>query len=552
MRRVATLLTLLLAAGGFAFVAGGAGESDTGNEYFVELDNAFGLIEGADLKIAGVRAGKLTQLKLDRKTKRAIVGFQVTRDGFGSLRTDATCATRPQSLIGEYFVDCQPGVAPERLPDNGRIPVERTSVTVGADLVNTILRRPYKERLSIIVNELGAAVAGNEENLNDAVRRASPALRETNEVLKQLADQNRTLVELTENADTVVGDLDDNRKEIGRWVLEARDTAKISATRKTEIAAGFRKLPGFLDELKPTMAALGETADAQTPALNDLRASADQLEEFLGRLGPFAEASRPAIDALGEASVTGNGALRSLRPVVTQLRRTARGLPELSKNLAIVLEHLDDPKNALEDDPRAAKATGRPAPTGYTGFESFLTYAYDQTLSTNIYDQNNHLLKIGAIGGGDCAPYADVERAKAVGDECRAALGPNSPGVNFPDTTDPGTAAARGAKDETPDLERRPGATPATPGGAAPGTADAPREGTQAAPGTAAPQAEAPARVGPIEIPQTLPGLPAAPSVPGAGAGTGKGPLSGLGLSRSSTRLDPTTQDRLLDFLLGS
>ncbi len=550
MRRIAAILTLALACGTFAVLAGGAGDSDPGNEYFVELDNAFGLIEGGDLKIAGVRAGKITQLKLDRRTKRAIVGFQVTRDGFGSLRTDATCNTRPQSLIGEYFVDCEPGRSAQKLPNNGRIPVSQTSVTVGPDLVNTILRRPYRERLSIIINELGAAVAGNEENLNDAVRRASPALRETDKVLKKLADQNQTLAQLTTNADTVVGDLNANRKDVGRWVSEAGNTARISATRKAQIAEGFRRLPAFLDELGPTMKTLGVTVDAQTPALNDLRASADQLEELFNRLGPFAEASRPAVDALGEASVTGDGAVKAARPVITQLRRTVRGAPELSKNLAIVLEHLDDPKNALEEDPRAAQASGRPAPTGYSGLESFLQYVYDQTLSTNIFDQNNHLLKVGLINGGKCADYADVPRAKEVGTECAAGLGPNGPGINFPDTTNPGTpAAARrratGAKPVDP--ERGPG-LPATPP-AAPGGSDA-GQGSSAPQG-AAPTPEAPAKVGPIEIPQLLPGAPAVPAAPGVG-GANKGPLGGLGLTAGRSTPDASTQDRLLDFLLGS
>ncbi len=523
MKRVASLFALLLAAVTFLVAGGGASESDPGNEYVVELDNAFGLIEGGDLKVAGVRAGKITKLALDRRTKRALVSFKVTRDGFGSLRDDATCATRPQSLIGEYFLDCQPGTAPGKLGDGGRIPVARTQVTVGPDLVNTILRRPYKERLSIIINELGAAVAGNADNLNDAVRRASPALRETDVVLKKLADENRTLVQLTQNADKVIGDLDDRREDVGRWIVEARDTAKVSATRKPQIAEGFRRLPGFLDELKPTMVALGQTADAQTPALQDLRASAGQLTEFLGkRLGPFADASRPAVTALGKASTTGRGALGPLAPVVTQLQKSTRGAPELAKNLAITLEHLDDPKNALEADPRAAAATGRAAPTGYSGLESFLTYVFDQTMSTTIYDQNNHLLKIGLIAGTECADYADAPRAKVAGKECAAALGPSGPGLTTPDTTNPGTTASRSAGKPI-DPERGPGLPATRPGTDAPSGGDAKGD----APGAAAPATPEPARVGPIEIPK-LPQVPPAPELPGA------------------------TQDRLLDFLLGA
>jgi hypothetical protein len=146
---------------------------------------------------------------------------------------------------------------------------------------------------------------------------------------------------------------------------------------------------------------------------------------------------------------------------VTQLRRSARGAPELAKNLAIVLEHLNDPKNALEADPRAAKATGRPAPTGYTGLESFLQYVYDQTLSTNVYDQTTHLLKVGLIFGTDCADYADAPRARAVAEECAAGLGPSGPGSPRP-TPPTRTPARRGAARGKPiDSERGPGLPPA-------------------------------------------------------------------------------------------
>ena len=37
------------------------------------------------------------------------VTVQVTQNGFGPFRTDAFCQSRPQSLIGEYFIECQPG-----------------------------------------------------------------------------------------------------------------------------------------------------------------------------------------------------------------------------------------------------------------------------------------------------------------------------------------------------------------------------------------------------------------------------------------------------------
>ena len=54
--------------------------------YKVELDNAFGLTESADLRVAGVKVGQVSKLDVDRKTARAVVTMEVTRTAFGTLR----------------------------------------------------------------------------------------------------------------------------------------------------------------------------------------------------------------------------------------------------------------------------------------------------------------------------------------------------------------------------------------------------------------------------------------------------------------------------------
>ncbi len=457
MKRILAILLLVFAAGAFVVLAGGAGPDATEKpKYWVEFDNAFGLIEGGDLKIAGVRAGKITDIELNRENLKARVGIQVADTGFGSLRSDVFCEVRPQSLIGEYFIDCLPGTAKEEIEPGATIPVSKTGSTVPPDLVNNILRKPYRERLRIIISELGAGVAGNAQNLNDAIKRASPALRQTDRVLAVLGSQSRTLGELTENADTVLHDLSENRSDVARWVVEAKEAAQASAERRTDIAAGFRRLPGFLEELEPTMASLGDVADEQTPALQNLNVSADQLERFFGNLGPFADASRPAFRALGKASKVGTEAVTSAESTVRELNKFATGTPELGKNLAMVLEHLDDRSHAVEKDPRS------PNGEGYTGLEALLAYVFDQTLSTNIFDSNVHILKVSVIPHSPCSEYADAERAReveaAANPRCASALGPTQPGVTTPDPDPvPTDAAARKGKAKSADGRTRVG-----------------------------------------------------------------------------------------------
>src|SRR4051795_3893008 len=190
MRRL-LVIVLVLGAGAAAVATATAGSQDPNRpHYTVELDNAFGIVNGADVKVAGVRAGHVTGMRVDKRSKHALVDISIDKTGFGSLRTDAFCETKPQSLIGEYYVDCRPGTNPTRLRPGATLPVEQTASTIPFDLINDVMRRPYRERLKIILNELGAGVGGRAEDLQATVARSVPALRETDQVLAILADQN--------------------------------------------------------------------------------------------------------------------------------------------------------------------------------------------------------------------------------------------------------------------------------------------------------------------------------------------------------------------------
>jgi ABC-type transporter Mla subunit MlaD len=449
MRRLLVVLLVLAGAGGAAAAVARGGSGDSGRPGFtVELDNAFGVVVGADVKVAGVRAGRVTGMRVDPRTTHALIDFEITSPGFGSLREDAFCETRPQSLIGEYFVDCRPGTSARRLPAGGRIGIERTASTIPADLIANIMRRPYRERLGIIIGELGAGVGGRAGDLNDAIRRAVPALRATDQVLAELASQNRTLAGLTRDADTVIGDLAGNRRDVGRWVVETHETAAASADRRAEIAGSLRRLPGFLRELKPTMASLGRASDAQTPALRDLDAASSRLARLFENLPPFADATRTSLDSLAEAARSGRPAVRASRPTVAQLGAAVARMPEVSNNLAIVLEHLGDRRFAVEKDPRS------PGGQGYTGLEAILQYFYDQAMAINIFDANSHLLKVNLFES-KCGEYQNLESLKekmkqdpTFFSDCAAALGPNQPGITQADPTATGASRAqRGGRD---------------------------------------------------------------------------------------------------------
>jgi ABC-type transporter Mla subunit MlaD len=467
MRRVLVILLALAGAAMVLAVTAAGGSSDTNHKYVVELDNAFGLVVGSDMKVAGVRAGTIRALRLDPKTHNALVDIEVKKGGFGDLRTDAFCDSRPQSLIGEYFLDCDPGTDPTKLRDGARIPVSQTGSTVPADLLADVMRRPYRERFRIILSQLGVGLAARGDELNEAIRRASPALRETDRVLKILAEQNQTLGKLVKDGDTVLSELAGNRNDVARWVRETHSASADSAERRAQIAEGLHKLPTFLRELRPTMAELGRAVDAQTPSLQDLDASSQQLEHLFTHLGPFADSSRVNLRSLADAAIIGDRAVKHATPVVDELNNFSRHVPELGNNLAIVLKDLDNRKRAVEDDPRS------PGGHGYTGFEAILQYVYDQTLAINVFDTHGYILKANLFQN-ECGDYqnADTVTPELIKD-CGSYLGPSQQGILQPDPTKPGNAGS------APTRTRRAHKRHAQQPGTQPGT-DAPVAATPA------------------------------------------------------------------------
>ena len=441
MRRAAVVVFVLVLAGAALVASMGAGGKDDTAKYKIVFDNAFGVVKAADFKVGGVAVGAVEELDVSREDARALITVSVKDKGFGSLTRDAKCSIQPQSLIGEYFVECQPGKG-AKLPAGSTIPVEQTESPIPADLVGNVMRRPYRERFSIILGELGAGLAARGDDLNETIRRAIPALGETRRVLKILGDNRRTLQALTRDSAAVMRVLGRRREDVGRFIVSAKDTAQATAERRAELQETFQRFPGFLDQLEPTMTDLGTASDRLAPTFADLGAAAPSLRNLLSTLRPFTRALDPALTSLGTAGVSGRRAAREASSLVDLLGDLGKDSPEMAKNAALVLGDLDDRSRAIAPDPES------PEGKGYTGLEALLQYIFDQSLAINIFDQRGYILKLNALIN-ECTDYTDAQEARADMERykrCTQALGPNQPGITTADptaTSSPARAAKR-------------------------------------------------------------------------------------------------------------
>jgi ABC-type transporter Mla subunit MlaD len=459
MRRIALILTLI--AGSVAGLAASASGGDS-HVYFIEMDNAFGLVTGSPVKVAGVEAGTITDLYINSQ-KRAVARVELSGP-VAVLGEDTICSTQPQSLIAEYFIDCSPKGPPieegtgsdDDRSEHPDIPVEQTQQTVQNDLVLSAMRMPFRDRLRLLINEFGTALAGNSDNLNDAIRRGAPALRETQQVFHLLAQQNTMIRDLNVDSDKIIGELAKRREQVTRFIKETNETAAASAERRDDLSQNFALLDDFLAQLKPTMVDLNGLAVQSTPLLSDLRQAAPGLNTLSRNLPDFNPAATDSLVSLGKSAVVGQRALSEGRDEIAQLGETAKNSFPVADNLAKFLRDIDDPNRAVETDTRANRDTGRKGETGYTGLEGLLNYVYYQPGAINQYDEIGHLLhfSIFEVGSGPCASYnageydpdgpgpeapqhgvPNLDGSAATTDvtqanRCVAWLGDNQPGLN--------------------------------------------------------------------------------------------------------------------------
>lgn len=410
MRRIVLIFAGLFAA--MALVVSGAwgGDGGDGGDYSVRayFDNAGFVVNGEEVRIAGARVGSVEDVDVARPGEavnedgsedpgKAVIVMKIDNGGFQDFLSDASCLIRPQSLLGEKYVDCEPtqprapGSEPppplEQIPDGEigagqyRLPLQNNGKQVDLDLINNITRQSETDRFRLIINDLGAGLAARGEDLEEVIRRADPALRETDEVLAQLAAQNKQLAQLAVDSDTILGPLARERSHLAGFIRNATIAGEASAERRNDIVLGFQRFPEALNQLQLTMVQLRRFAEAATPVATDLRIAAPGFTGATEALQPFSKAGTGALLSLGRATEAAGPDLAASSPVVRDLHTLADATTPGAKELNKVLKTLRK-TNGITDLMKFILNTSNV----FNGFDQFGHYLRAQILITNCVD----------------------------------------------------------------------------------------------------------------------------------------------------------------------
>ena len=410
---IALVLAIVVVAAILISGIGGSG----GGGYVVRgiFDNGSFMVPGEQVRIAGANVGEVEAVDVTQPGEvdsyenghpekiegKAVIVMTITDPGFQHFSRDATCEIRPQSLIGEKYVDCRPTLprapgaeAPPELreipsgePGAGQrlLPLENTSSAVDPDLINDIHTLPYAQRFRLIFNELGATLAGRGTDIEEAVKRANPDLRDADRLLQILNSQRDELAQLASDSEQFTRPLARERAHVAGFFSNAGAAGQATAERGAELEASLSKFPQFLREFRHTMRNLQGFSDAATPVARYLDQATPALTEATRHLGPFTTASTVALKALGNAGEASGPKFRATDPIVKKARNLARSGASPTTKLAKFLVNTNK--------------------TG--GWDDLVDLIYNGAGALNEFDSYGHFVR-SLVTLANCAEYVAV------------------------------------------------------------------------------------------------------------------------------------------------
>ncbi len=406
MRRVAGLLLVVAAVAAAATVLPRPARGDSNYTFAAIFDDARGIVPGQLLKIAGANAGSIVRVTIT-PTFRARIEMTVSRR-FAPFRADAHCTIRPQGLIAENYVDCNPGLpsAPplkaqgERLPT---VPVSQTTEPVGLLDLFDIANLPTAQRFSILVNELGIGLSGNGQNLNRLILRAVPALGAARRVLSIIHQQRAQLATAIDASNSLVAQLAAHTPALSGFVAQAARLAQTTAAHSGPLAQALHQLPGLLSAARPALADVDGIARTGAPLVGQIHAAVPRINKLTADLGPFARAVAPVLvqlaPVLRQGTRTGHDVLPLLRLIASYASRSLASTIDTGKLFVNLRDH---------------------------GFaEAFLAAVYYLTATTARFDSTSHFA-VSVLGGDQCSIYVSKPTPG-----CDAHVGGSATAVGF-------------------------------------------------------------------------------------------------------------------------
>ena len=256
----------------------------------VVMPGADGLYPGSDVLIAGSKAGTVTQIGLHGTG--VLVGISLD-PAHSPVHSTATITLRPKSLLGEKYLDLNPGSGGDALDPGATIPASKVRVATDLqDVINTF-DQPTREKLQTVITELGGGFAGRGVDTNQTISYGTDDLTQLTTIATTLEQRDAELEKVLQALDTVTAELaqSDRRQQLGQLIANSDRLIKNLAQQDAELKRA----------LAETNAALSKTDTSLSGAQGNLASIFQQVPTLVHRTNSLMGDLSTGSDYVGSA-----------------------------------------------------------------------------------------------------------------------------------------------------------------------------------------------------------------------------------------------------------
>lgn len=232
------------------------------NTYEAVFDDATGLLENDEVRIAGVPVGRVESTQLERG--QALVRFSI-RDEI-VLPEDTTVGVRWRGVIGLRYLYLYPQGEGELEPGH-RFATERTfspaSIALAIERITPVIRALDPEVQNVFLEAMQDALVGQEEEVRNLIREAA-SLTQT------LATRETEIARILQNAEALTQTLATADNDIRRMLSNFAESAETVAERNDLLEAFLTDVANAQGELEHNLETNEQNIRGALHALDDI------------------------------------------------------------------------------------------------------------------------------------------------------------------------------------------------------------------------------------------------------------------------------------------
>ncbi len=269
---------------------------DSGYQYRLLFQTGGQLVPGNEVLVGGQSIGTIDDISLteDSQAEVKISVDQQLHEG-----TTATVRATSLSGIANRYVSIAPGPNSEDpINEDELIPTTKTTSPVDLDQLFNTLDAKTRASLQDVIQGQGTIYTGNNEEARETYKYFAPGLQSTTKLLSELTRDQQALSEFFVEGSKALGAIAARRDDLAALTQNANEALGAIAARNAEFDRVLVALPPTMRQANTTFVNLRAALDDLDPTLAALGQAAPDLPEFLRKLTEVSDASAPVFGDL--------------------------------------------------------------------------------------------------------------------------------------------------------------------------------------------------------------------------------------------------------------